>query len=116
MKHATATLSVLQAAASLVLVYCAVVSHQHGSEAYTVVLGSMAVLFALSLTHTTYLSDELRAALVRLERASRPAPHPTLVTDAVVAVAMAGWCCDTAVLTDGADHHPDTCTRKDTSA
>jgi hypothetical protein len=113
MRPATVTLVVLEATASVVLVYCAVTSHQNGSEAYTVVLGSLAVLFALSLTHTSYLSDELRAALVRLERASRPAPVLTPATDAVVAVA--GWCCDTAVLTAGADHDPDTCTRKDTS-
>lgn len=115
MRPATMALVVLEAAASVVLVYCAVVSHQNGSEPYTLVLGSLAVLFALSLTHTSYLEERLRAALVSLERATRPAEANTPFTDALVARAMAGWCCDTAVLTGGTDHDPETCTRKDSS-
>ncbi|MFJ8804214.1 hypothetical protein [Streptomyces sp. NPDC102487] len=116
MRHSASVLCVLDAAASLVLVHCAVISHENGSTAYTVILGSLAVLFAVSLAHTSYLADRLRNAEVRLEAASRPAPMFSPLSDSTVRAAMAGWCCDTAVLTAGADHDPVTCTRKDTSA
>ncbi|MFD6294545.1 hypothetical protein ACFWFU_07040 [Streptomyces sp. NPDC060235] len=111
----TNLLCIADAVASLILVYCAVISHQHGSTTYTVILGTLAVLFALALAHTSYLADELHTALRRLEAAARPArllsPNPT--TDGIVAAAMARWCCDTAVQTAGLEHDPDHCTRKD---
>lgn len=114
----TNLLCVADAAASLILVYCAVISHEHGSTAYTVILGTLAVLFALALAHTSYLADELHASLRRLEAASRPAPlfsprqDARTVADAVALTAAAG-CCETWWATAGAEHDPDHCTRKD---
>ncbi|MGD1219980.1 hypothetical protein AB9Q10_16305 [Streptomyces krungchingensis] len=112
MNRITHALGVLYGAASIALVYCAVISHRAGSAPYTVLLACCAVLFGLAVVHHTYHHDELRAALKQLETLSRPRDQRPAI-DGVIAVAMAGWCCDTAVLTAGANHDPDRCTRKD---
>lgn len=115
MRRTIATLlCALEGAAACVLARCAVISHAHGSSTYAAVFSAVAIVLGLAIAHHAVMRDELRAALVRLERASRPAPMLTpAVTDYTVRAAMAGWCCDTAILTAGADHDPDTCTRKD---
>lgn len=110
----TRLLTALYTLTALGLLRCAYTSQQHGSTPYAVFFAAAAVLYAAALAHHAVMRDELRAALMRLERASRPAPMlTTAVTDYTVRAAMAGWCCDTAILTAGADHDPDTCTRKD---
>lgn len=113
MRRLTGLLCALDAVAAVTLVYCAVIANRDGHQLGVLVLGLLAVLFALALAHTTYLADELRAALVRLERASRPGAVDMPFTDALVTRAMAGWCCDTAVITAGQHHDPDRCTRED---
>jgi hypothetical protein len=112
-RHLTNALAGLYALVAVVLLRCAMVSHSHGSWPYTLFFAGAAVLFAVAIGHHAYHRDELRAALVRLDRATRPPDRPRSAIDGVVAVAMAGWCCDAWAATAGADHDHDRCTRKD---
>jgi hypothetical protein len=57
--------------------------------------------------------DHARRVAVLAERAARPPGRPRSAIDGVVAVAMAGWCCDAWAATAGIEHDPDHCTRKD---
>ncbi|WP_216881590.1 MULTISPECIES: hypothetical protein [unclassified Streptomyces] len=106
--HALATLYALVAVG---LTHTAVVSWQHGSWPHAAFFTGAALLLATAVVHHSYQRDELRDAHRRLARATRPDP-PQPAIDAVVAVAMAGWCCDTWAATAGTDHDPATCTRK----
>lgn len=111
-RHLTNALAGLYAVAALVLLRCAMVSHTNGSWPYALFFAGAAVLLGIAIAHHAYHRDELRAALLRLERASRPPDARAPAEDAAVAVAMA-WCCDTWFLTAGTDHDTDRCTRKD---
>lgn len=111
-RHLTHALACLYALAAVGMLRCALVSHGHGDVPHTLFFAGAAVLLAVAIGHHAYHRDELRAALVRLERASRPPDARTPAEDAAVAVAMA-WCCDTWFLTAGTDHDRATCTRKD---
>ncbi|MFC9847765.1 hypothetical protein ACFWFF_01445 [Streptomyces sp. NPDC060223] len=111
MRRLTHTLACLYALVACGLVRCAMVSAENGAPHYTAFFAAGAILLSTAIAHHAYHRDELRAALVRLERASRPPATPA--TDMVVAVAMAGWCCDAWAATAGRDHDPTQCTRKD---
>ncbi|RMB85606.1 hypothetical protein [Streptomyces shenzhenensis] len=115
MKHFTAALCVLYTVASIALLRCAVASQQHGQAGYTALFTTCTVLFALGVVHHAYHRDELRAALLRLERAARP-PDTRPAIDDAVAIALATACCETWWATTGAQHDPEHCTRKDTTA
>lgn len=112
-RHLTNALAGLYALLAVAMLRCALVSYQHGSLPYTTLFSGVAVALATAIAHHAYHRDELRAALLRLERAARPPGPPEPAIDGVVAVAMAGWCCDPAVLTNGDEHDPARCTRKD---
>lgn len=111
MRHVTSTLCALYAAAAAVMLHAAAISHTNGSPGWTATFSILAILLAFGVAHHAYMRDEMRAALARLERASRPPPTPA--TDAVVAVALAAACCETWWATAGAHHDPAQCTRKD---
>lgn len=105
MKHLTTTLCAMYFAASVALLRCAVISQQNGSPGYCALFAGCAVLLALGIVHHAYHRDELRAALVRLDRATRPR-DATPAVDGVVAVALAAACCETWWTSAGADHEP----------
>jgi hypothetical protein len=56
--------------------------------------------------------EDHREAL-RAERAARPPHQRPGLEDGVVAVALAGACCERWWTSAGAEHEPTTCTRKD---
>jgi len=119
MKRVTAILCVLYTVAALALLHCASVSYQHGSNAYCAVFSCCSILFGLAIVHHAYHRDELRAALVRLDRAARP--HG--LTEEQVSTDLAqGWrqlneaCCLRSWESAGAKHDAQNCTRKDTAA
>lgn len=112
MKHATRILCALYAVAAGVMLRCANISHHHGENGWAAAYGAIAIVLALAIGHHAYHRDELRSARARLEHVTRiPGPLCPAV-DEVIAVAMAGWCCDAWAATAGADHDPATCTRK----
>jgi hypothetical protein len=92
---------------------CAMVSLRNDAPHYAAFFLGTAVALATAVVHHSFQRDELRYAHAQLDRAERAARPPTSAADAVVAVAMAGWCCDAWAATAGADHDPATCTRKD---
>jgi hypothetical protein len=113
-RHLTHALAGLYALLAVAMLRCALVSHQHGSLPYTALFAAASAAFATAIAHHAYHRDELRAARVRLERATRPpGPHPLAVADEIAL----GWqalneaCCLRWWETRGAEHdHP---TRKD---
>jgi hypothetical protein len=114
MKRVTHMLAVLYTLTAVVLLRCAYASQENGSTLYACFFAGAAVLYAAALAHHAYHRDELRFAL---ERAGRPPlPRRASAADGIVAVAMAGWCCDAWAATAGAEHAPATCTRKDSTA
>lgn len=112
-RRLTAFLTTLYALLAAGLLHTALTSHQHHSWTYTIFFTAAALGFALTTLHHSLLRDELRYAHARLDAAQRPAQDFATRQDDVVQLALASWCCDTAVITAGADHDPATCTRKD---
>lgn len=110
--HALATLYAL-AAGGLCAYTCW--ANRRGDTAEVIVLATCAVLFGCAIVHHAYHRDELRFARIRHERAARPA-NSTPAVEGVVAVALAAACCERWWTSAGAEHDPDHCTRKDTSA
>lgn len=116
MKHITTTLCLAYAAASIALLRCAVTSQQNGSPGYCALFAACSILLALGIVHHAYYRDEMRAALVRLDRATRP-QGPT--EQQIAAEAAEVWrqldaaCCLRGWESAGAEHDPHTCTRKD---
>ncbi|MFJ2733706.1 hypothetical protein [Streptomyces sp. NPDC087317] len=95
MRHASRALTVLYFLASAGLLRCALISQQNGSTAYCAFFAGAAVLFGLAAVHHTWHREQLHAALVRLERASRPIDQrPAL--DGTVALELAVACCEPA--------------------
>ncbi|MFE6486617.1 hypothetical protein ACFVGN_27290 [Streptomyces sp. NPDC057757] len=113
MRYVTAALCWLYAAAAAVMLHCAAVSHANGSPGWTATFGALALLLGCGTAHHAYHRDELRFALLRLERALRPPTTPASDEDGVVAVALAAACCDTWWTSAGERHDPQQCTRKD---
>lgn len=114
MRPFTHALAVLYGLTAVALLRCAMVSHQHGAPVHTAFFAGAAVLLATAIAHHAYHRDELRHA----QRVNASLRHPsaagrTSMEDGVVAVALAAACCETWWATAGADHDPDTCTRKD---
>jgi hypothetical protein len=97
------------------LIRCAMVSSQHGDVQHTALFGGAAALFAFAIAHHGYHRDELRAARVQLELAARPRDHQQATEDAV-AIAMAAACCERWWTSAGAEHDPQSCSRKDLAA
>jgi hypothetical protein len=115
-RHLTNALAGLYALVAVVLLHCAMVSHTNGSWPHTLFFAGAAVLFATAIAHHAWQRDELRAALARLERATRPpGPHADEIADeiAIGLQQLAEACCLPAALTGGDDHDRDRCTRKD---
>lgn len=112
-RRLTAFLTTLYATLALGLLHAALTSHQHGSWTYTLFFTAAALGFALATLHHSLLRDEIRYAHARLDAALRPAHDFATRQDDAVQLALASWCCDTAVITAGLEHDPATCTRKD---
>jgi hypothetical protein len=107
----TTTLAACYSLAAAVMVHCATVSHDHHATGWTITFAALAALFGFAIAHHAYMRDELRTALVRLERASRDVPHPRITRGDWDELALA--CCLVGWETRGADHDPTSCTRKD---
>lgn len=111
-RRLTAFLTTLYALLAAGLLHAALTSHQHGSWTYTLFFTAAAIGFAVATLHHSLLRDEIHAAHAALTRALQPAEDAELRQDDAVQLALASWCCDTAVITAGADHDPTACTRK----
>jgi hypothetical protein len=88
----------------------ALLSHTHGSPGWTLLLAACALLFLAAVVHHWRTRVQLRAVLVRLERAAR-IDHPRITDadwdDLALTCCLRGW------ETRDREHDPDTCTRKD---
>ncbi|MET7475104.1 hypothetical protein ABZT17_12185 [Streptomyces sp. NPDC005648] len=93
------------------LLYCAVQSARHGAWWATVVFVVGTCLAMVAFLREDQLDDLLRREAVRAEREARPVLTPDETADGVVAVALAGECCDRWWTSAGADHDP-TCRRQ----
>lgn len=119
MRRITPLLAGTYTGAALVLLGQAVYANRRGDTAAMITLSLCAILLALAAAHTCYLADELSSALMRLERKVRPdGPDPAVIDDEIAygLEALARACCLPAAVTAGAEHDPDHCTRKDTTA
>jgi hypothetical protein len=105
-------LAALYAVLAIGLFRCATVSYQHRSVGYVAFFAAASIGFAVAILHHSLQRDELRAAHARLNAATRPTQDFTTHQDDAVRLALASWCCDPAVITAGADHDPEHCTRK----
>jgi len=108
-------LATLYALLAFGLFRCAIVSQQHDRWDYTAFFTACSLGFALAVLHHSLQRDELRAAHARLDAATRPAQDFATQQDDAVRLALASWCCDPAVITAGAEHDPEHCTRKDST-
>ncbi|MFH9816168.1 hypothetical protein [Streptomyces sp. NPDC017230] len=104
-------LAAMYAIVAVGLAHTAVVSWQHSSWPHAAFFLGASILLATAVVHHSFQRDEIRGLRRHLARAVRPEP-PQPAIDAVVAVAMAGWCCDAWAATAGTAHDPATCTRK----
>ncbi|MEU6496422.1 hypothetical protein ABZ890_39600 [Streptomyces sp. NPDC046984] len=93
---------------------CAAVIHR--SDPWVIAYAAVSVICALAVVQAVHMRDELRAALVRLERATRP-PGPAPVVNRAALHKLAEQvgvdCCDRWWSTAGAEHDPQHCTKKD---
>lgn len=112
LSHVLATIYAILAAG---LIHCAIVSQQHDRWEYTAFFAAASIGYGLAILHHSLQRDELRAAHARLDAASRPTQDFATHQDDAVRLAFASWCCDPAVITAGADHDPEHCTRKDST-
>jgi hypothetical protein len=112
MRRGTHALWALYALLALFLLRCALVSHQHNSPGYTAMFAAASIGAALAIVHTSWLLDEHRAALNRLDTADRR-PRLTTRQDVQVRQILGKECCETWWATAGAEHDPEHCTRKD---
>lgn len=103
-------LGLLYAVCALALAHTAVRSYEAGSAPYALLLAACSLAALTAACHTWHLRDELRSALVRLERAARPIPDPTPAP--IPAPRPVSDCCDLWWATAGADHDTEHCTRK----
>jgi hypothetical protein len=94
-------LAALYGLVALVLVHLAVTAWQNGAWPHAAFLAGASLLLVTAVIHHSYQRDELRYAHQRLERASRP-PEPAF--DGVIAVALAGACCERWWTSAGTEH------------
>ena len=104
-------LATLYAILAIRLFRCAMASYQDRSIGHLAFFTAACIGFAVAILHHSLQRDELRAAHRELDAATRPRATPAI--DDAVKLGMASWCCDPAVITAGADHDPEHCTRKD---
>jgi hypothetical protein len=110
-------LAVLYALVALGLAHCAVVSWEHHSLPYAAFFAGASILLLIAVTHHSYQRDEIRHRHAEIDALKRAARQPADASDGVVAVAMAGACCERWWTSAGAEHDdPEHCTRKGQSA
>ena len=112
LQHTLAALNIL---VSLGLVHCALTSYRNGAPSYAAFFAAAAALLLTASAFDVRHRRQLRAAQACLDRPARR-PRVGSVEDGVVAVALAGACCERWWTSLGAEHEPTTCPRKDTSA
>ncbi|MFJ5259115.1 hypothetical protein ACIQAC_01390 [Streptomyces sp. NPDC088387] len=106
MRRATHTLWVLYAALAVGLFGCALMSHQAHHWPGVAFFAAAAIGAALAIVHTSWLLDEHRHVLARLDARTRR-------QDDTVRDALNAACCEPWWASAGAEHDPVTCTRKD---
>ncbi|MCW5253543.1 hypothetical protein [Streptomyces sp. SHP 1-2] len=83
------------------LAWCAVMSARNGALGVCGVFVAGSGLVMAAVLREGMLEDALRREVLRERSAGRGV---TDASDAVVAVALAGWCCDAWAATAGAEH------------
>lgn len=114
-RRLTHALAALYSVVALGLVHCAVASWQNASWPYAAFFLGAAICLTLAIVHHSYQRDEIRYAHARLSALERAARPPADTSDGVVAVALAGACCEMWWTSAGAEHEHQ-CTRKDQTA
>jgi membrane protein implicated in regulation of membrane protease activity len=95
---------------SLFTAHCGITSARNGALWYAAGLFAVSLLLLVALAREYIADDERRAAATRAERAARlRQPRPAI--DGVVAVALAGACCEAWWTSAGAGHEA-TCTNQ----
>ncbi|MEU6229961.1 hypothetical protein [Streptomyces sp. NPDC047042] len=112
MRRTTHVIDVLYALLALGLLRCALATYQAGAWGYSLFYGAAAMGAALAIVHTSWLLDEYRNVLARLDQPATPT-RITTRQDATVAQALAAACCEVWWSTAGTQHDPQHCTRKD---
>ena len=114
MRRATHFMWLLYATLAAGLLCAALISHQAHHWPGTAFFSAAAIGCALATVHTSWLLDEYRHALARLDANTRAAQARTTADDDAVHIAVAAAsCCETSWATAGAEHDPEHCTRKD---
>ncbi|MER8219722.1 hypothetical protein ABTZ58_03810 [Streptomyces sp. NPDC094143] len=83
------------------------------AAAYTTLAFVLVIALTFSLTWRARGRYEDHREALRAERAARPPHQRPGLEDGVVAVALAGACCERWWTSAGTEHEPTTCTRKD---
>ncbi len=104
-------LCLAHAALCIWLAYCAVQSARNGAPAFCTVFVAGSLLTVVAFFREDRLDDVLRREAVRAERKARPALSNEETADGVVAVALAGECCEAWWASAGVEHG-DTCQRR----
>jgi hypothetical protein len=101
----------LYASLAVGLLGCALQSQQNGHWPGTLFFTGAAIGAGMAIVHTSWLLDEYRHALARLDHPAqrRQAEREQAIADALNAVS----CCEIAWTSLGTAHDPATCTRTD---
>lgn len=100
--------------AAMLTAHCGITSARNHAPWYAVGLLGVSLLLLVALAREYIAADERRAAAIKAERAARLRQTRPAI-DGVVAVALAGACCETWWTSAGAAHDS-TCARKDQAA
>lgn len=106
MTRATRALWALYTVLALGLLRCALVSYQAHSPGYTAFFAATSTGAALAIVHTSWLLDEHRRTLARLNHPSQRAHTTATKHDQTIADALAEACCEAWWATAGLDHDP----------
>jgi len=110
MRRSSYTMCTLYALLAVGLFRCALVSHQAGSPGYTAFFAAASMGAALAIVHVSWLHDEYRAVLRKLDA---PSPPPIKTRQDEQVAELLAPCCEVWWASAGTEHDPTTCTRKD---
>ncbi|MEV5953749.1 hypothetical protein AB0M11_08220 [Streptomyces sp. NPDC051987] len=95
------------------LLHCGAASYRDGHHLYAGAFAGTAALLGLAVILDACQREERHDLRAELERATRPPATRASAEDGVVAMALAGACCERWWTSAGAEHDPKHCTRKD---
>lgn len=103
MRRATHALWLLYAALAIGLLGCTLISHQAHHWPGVAFFAAAAIGAAMAIVHTSWLLDEYRHLLRRVDAVERPS---AVRQEEAVQAALAAECCEVWWTSAGADHEP----------